>query len=104
MWLSGSDDSLADVRPTQLIMAAVVEDAFARSLRPVSLGPGAQDYKRRFSDAHDAAASWTLALPGPRLPVVLAAMAARAARREAAARLGDERKARLGALAGRLRR
>jgi CelD/BcsL family acetyltransferase involved in cellulose biosynthesis len=103
MWLSGSDDSFADVRPTNLIMAAVVEDAYARGLRPVSLGPGGQDYKRRFADGETAAAWWTLPLPGPRIGLALGGQGARALRREAARRLSAERKARLRAAAARVR-
>ncbi len=103
MWLSGSDDRHAAVRPSMLIMAQVVQDAYARGLDVVSLGAGGQEYKLRFSDAQDAIAWWTLLLPGPRLPIVLGEVGAGRARRVIGARTPPERKAQLRALAARAR-
>lgn len=102
MWLSGSDDAHAAVRPAMLIMAAAVEDGFETGLSVVSFGSGGQDYKRRFTEDEEAVAWSTLVLPGPRLGLALGAVGARRGRRELARRLGDERKARLRALADRI--
>jgi CelD/BcsL family acetyltransferase involved in cellulose biosynthesis len=102
MWLSGSDDDYADVRPAVLIIAAAIEDAFARGLRRATLGPGGQPYKQRFSDRDDEVRLWALALPGPRLAVGLGVVGARATRRVAGSRLGEERKAQLKQVAARI--
>lgn len=103
MWLSGSDDSHAAVRPAMLIMAAVVQDAYARGLTTVSLGAGGQDYKRRFSDTESSIGWWSLPLPGPRLPLVLGEVEAGRARKAIGRRLTPERKAQLRTLAARAR-
>lgn len=96
MWLSGSDDAYAAVRPAMLIMAAAVQDGFERGLHTVSFGSGGQDYKRRFADAEEEGVCWwSLPLPGRRLGLTLGAVEAGRARRELGRRLGDERKARL---------
>lgn len=104
MWLSGSDDEHAAVRPAMLLMAAAVQDGFERGLSTVSFGSGGQDYKRRFSDPEeDAIRWWALPVPGPRLGLALARVEAIRARRELGLRLGDERKARLNQLRRSLR-
>lgn len=103
MWLSGSDDRHAAVRPAMLIIVAAVKDGYQRGLDTVSLGAGAMDYKFRYSDGEDAIGWWSLPLPGPRLPLVLGQVEAGRARRELARRLTPERKAQLRALAGKAR-
>ena len=101
MWLSGSDDAHAALRPAMLIMAAAVEDGFDRGLSTVSLGSGGQDYKRRFAGEEVAVEWWVLPLLGPRLALTLGEVEIRRARRELGRRLGEERKARLRGLVGR---
>jgi len=101
MWLSGSDDRHAAVRPSMLIMAQVVQDGYERGLQTVSLGAGGQEYKRRFSDSEGAMGWWALPLPGPRLPLVLAQVEAGRARKAIGRRASPERKAQVKALLSR---
>jgi CelD/BcsL family acetyltransferase involved in cellulose biosynthesis len=95
MWLSGFDEAWAGARVTAVTFAAILEDAFARGLDRVSLGAGGQHYKLRFADGEDAMRWWQLAVPGPRLGLVLARLGAGRLRRAAGERLDDEQKQRV---------
>jgi CelD/BcsL family acetyltransferase involved in cellulose biosynthesis len=95
MWLSGFDEAWATARVTAVTFAAILEDAFGRGLDRVSLGAGGQHYKLRFADGEDTMRWWQLAVPGPRLGLVLARLGAGRLRRAAGERLDDEQKQRV---------
>jgi CelD/BcsL family acetyltransferase involved in cellulose biosynthesis len=104
MWLGGFDPAWTHARLMLAMFANIVEDAFARGLRRVNLGDGAQPYKRRLADGEEDLLAWTLVpLPGPRLPLVLAEVQARRARHEVGVRLGPERAERVHELVRRAR-
>jgi CelD/BcsL family acetyltransferase involved in cellulose biosynthesis len=106
---SGWDQRFSQLRPVQLAILGLIEDAFAQqTARVIDLGLGEEPYKLRFADGNDPVA-WTVVVP-PRQRVPLTAarlmpLLARYALRDVALRsLPEARLAQLRAWRSRLRR
>lgn len=104
----GFDERHAKLGPSHVAIMHAIEDGIARGDKRLDLGPGDQDFKRRFADGDDPVAWTLLILPRPRMALTLARVTptvARVAAREAARRaLPPERVDRLRELRARVRR
>lgn len=96
-WLGGHDDAWGAHKPGLQTLVAAVEDAFARGVARLDLGPGDQEYKYRLADGESSLEWVTLLAPG-RSPVPRAALAVRHARIAGARRLTPEQRERVKAL------
>lgn len=96
-WNGGFDDSsaFAPYKPAMSGLVEAVRLGLERGYERLDLGPGAQDYKYRFSDAQDELVWQTLIPPGRRSPLAHALFGPTRARSVAARRLSDEQKARV---------
>lgn len=103
----GFDERHAKLGPSHVAIMHAIEDGIARGDKRLDLGPGDQDFKRRFADGNDPVAWTLLIVPRPRMAVTLARVAptiARVTAREAARRaLPPERVDRLRELRARVR-
>lgn len=104
----GFDERHAKLGPSHVAIMHAIEEGIARGDTRLDLGPGDQDFKRRFADGDDPVAWTLLIVPRPRMPLTLARVTptvARIAAREAARRsLPPERIDRLRELRARVRR
>jgi CelD/BcsL family acetyltransferase involved in cellulose biosynthesis len=82
-WLGGHDEAWDAYRPGLQALVAAVEDGFARGIARLDLGPGAQDYKLRLTDAADILEFVSLVPWGPGFPLARGLLAARDGRRAA---------------------
>jgi CelD/BcsL family acetyltransferase involved in cellulose biosynthesis len=82
-WLGGHDEAWSAYRPGLQALVAAVEDGFARGIARLDLGPGAQDYKLRLTDATEILEFVSLAPWGPGFPLARGVLAARDGRRAA---------------------
>ena len=60
-WLGGFDDEFAEFQPGIMVLFDAIRQAFDQGGLRFGLGPGAQQYKLRFSDATTRVEWWTLA-------------------------------------------
>ncbi len=69
-WNGGWDESCARLQPGFLTLCAAIEDAFRRGERRLSLGPGDDAFKRRFTDGqrNQTAATYVVVPVGRRYP------------------------------------
>ena len=82
-WLGGHDEAWDAYRPGLQALVAAIEDGFAHGVARLDLGPGAQDYKLRLTDAADTLEFVSLAPWGRGFPLARAMLAARDGRRAA---------------------
>lgn len=70
----GFDEEHAQLKPTLLVIAAAIEDAFERGDHRVDLGGGGQPYKWRFADSDDPITWASLRMRDASYPVTAAQM------------------------------
>ena len=102
-WNGGFDDAgeLAAYKPAMSGLVEAVRISLERGYTRLDLGPGAQDYKYRFSDTQDDLLWQTLIPPGRQSPPAHALFAPVGARYAASRRLTTEQKTRIKRLARR---
>ena len=96
-WNGGFDagEAAAAYKPAMSTLVEAVRVAIEGGYARLDLGPGAQDYKYRFSDAQDELIWQTLVPPGRTSPLAHALSAPEQARYTASRRLSAEQKARV---------
>jgi CelD/BcsL family acetyltransferase involved in cellulose biosynthesis len=94
-WNSGFDETHREFSPIMQCLVYALADAAERGERTMSLGPGAQSYKYRLSNAEDCLKSSVIAPRGGSFPLVRLRLLPRQGRRVLAKRLTPEAKRRL---------
>jgi CelD/BcsL family acetyltransferase involved in cellulose biosynthesis len=94
-WNGGFDDDYASYKPSLIALVEAVRLSIESGAERFDLGPGAQDYKYRFSDTEDQVVWQTVIPRGSRYPLARATLAPQQAKRALADRLSDERKEKL---------
>lgn len=94
-WNGGFDDDYAAYKPSMVALVEALRMACERGFRRFDLGPGAQEYKYRFTDDEDSLVWQTLIPVGPRFAPARALYAPREARHALGQRLTPEQKQRL---------
>jgi CelD/BcsL family acetyltransferase involved in cellulose biosynthesis len=80
-WLGGHDEAWNVYQPGLEAIVAAIEDGFARGIARLDLGPGAQAYKLRLTDATEILEFVSLAPWGAGFPLARGVLAARDGRR-----------------------
>ena len=94
-WNGGFDDDYGAYKPSLIALVEAVRLSIEAGARRFDLGPGAQEYKYRFSDTEDQLVWQTVIPRGPRYAAARATLAPQQAKRALADRLGEERKEKL---------
>lgn len=94
-WNGGFDDDYANYKPSLIALVEAVRMSIAAGATRFDLGPGAQDYKYRFSDTEDQLVWQTVVPRGPRYAVARAALAPQQATNVLRERLSAEQKDKL---------
>jgi CelD/BcsL family acetyltransferase involved in cellulose biosynthesis len=94
-WNGGFDDDYASYKPSLIALVEAVRLSIEAGATTFDLGPGAQDYKYRFSDTERQLVWQTVVPRGRSYPLARAALAPQQARRALADRLSEERKEKL---------
>jgi CelD/BcsL family acetyltransferase involved in cellulose biosynthesis len=97
-WNGGFDDAFASYKPAMIGLVEAIRVSVARAFARFDLGPGAQEYKYRFTDDGDLLVWQTLIPPGPRYALARALFAPKQARHGLSRRLTPEQKKRFRAL------
>lgn len=102
-WLGGFDAAYEQYEPSKVLILQELGHASERGQTLLDLGAGDQEFKYRFADG-EARAAWCLLVPaGGRGLSIRARLAPGRAKRAVGGRLGEERKALLRDLVGRMR-
>jgi CelD/BcsL family acetyltransferase involved in cellulose biosynthesis len=91
-WNGGFDDDYASYKPSLIALVEAIRTSLEAGITRFDLGPGAQEYKYRFSDTQDLLVWQTLIPPGPRYLAARAAFAPKQARHAFSKRLTREQK------------
>jgi CelD/BcsL family acetyltransferase involved in cellulose biosynthesis len=94
-WNGGFDDDYASYKPSLIALVEAIRSSLEAGVTRFDLGPGAQEYKFRFSDTQDLLVWQTLIPPGPRHLAARAAFAPKQARHAISRRLTREQKDRI---------
>jgi CelD/BcsL family acetyltransferase involved in cellulose biosynthesis len=94
-WNGGFDDDYAAYKPSMIALVEAIRTSLEAGFTRFDLGPGAQEYKYRFSDTQDLLVWQTLIPPGSRYPAARAAFAPKQARHALSQRLTREQKDKL---------
>jgi CelD/BcsL family acetyltransferase involved in cellulose biosynthesis len=94
-WNGGFDDDYAAYKPSLVALVEAIRTSLEAGHTRFDLGPGAQEYKFRFSDTQDKLVWQTLIPPGPTYAAARAAFAPKQARHALSQRLTREQKDKL---------
>ena len=94
-WNGGFDDDYAAYKPSLIALVEAVRTSIEAGFTRLDLGPGAQEYKYRFSDTQDHLVWQTLIPPGRSYVAARAAFAPKQARHSLSRRLTREQKDKL---------
>jgi CelD/BcsL family acetyltransferase involved in cellulose biosynthesis len=94
-WNGGFDDDFASYKPSIVGLVEAVRASLEQGYERFDLGPGAQEYKNRFTDQQDEVVWQTLIPPGRTYTLARALFAPRQAKKGIAERLTPEQKQRL---------
>lgn len=94
-WNGGFDDDFAAYKPSLVALVEAIRTSMEAGYTRFDLGPGAQEYKFRFSDTQDKLVWQTLIPPGPSYAPARAAFAPKQARHALSQRLTREQKDKL---------
>ena len=94
-WNGGFDDDYATYKPSLIALVEAVRLSIDGGYERFDLGPGAQEYKYRFSDTEDHLVWQTVVPRGRRYAAARAALMPQQAKRALADRLSEERKEKL---------
>jgi CelD/BcsL family acetyltransferase involved in cellulose biosynthesis len=91
-WNGGFDDEFANYKPSMVALVEAIRLSLERGMTRFDLGPGAQEYKYRFTDDQDLLVWQTLIPPGPRYAASRAAFLPKELRHGVGKRLTVEQK------------